>query len=100
CGNACANGLCVNGTCEPSLPRVLAQGSTYGALAVDATAVYYADTGASTIAKVQKTGGTPTVLATGESNVTAIAVDGTSVYWLGGATNTIKKVAKAGGTVQ
>jgi hypothetical protein len=100
CATPCTSGLCAGGTCDASLPRVLMSGVKLGVLAVDATTVFYADQTASTIGRVEKTGGPATVLATGESGVQGLAVDSAYVYWSSKTANVIKRVAKSGGTVQ
>ena len=52
-----------------------------GPVAVDATRVYWADSSGAVYAAPQS-GGTATLLATGQDNVDAIAVDESAVYWL------------------
>jgi hypothetical protein len=77
----------------------LVSGISPGALAADATSVYWAD-GSGAVMKVAQAGGAPITLAT-SANPFAIAVDGTNVYWstLAFSTpSTISKVPIAGGT--
>jgi hypothetical protein len=52
-----------------------------GPVALDATRVYWADMSGSVYA-APLTGGTATLLATGQVNVVSIAVDESAVYWL------------------
>jgi hypothetical protein len=52
-----------------------------GPLAIDATRVYWADPSGAVYA-APLSGGTATLLATGQDNVDAIAVDDSAVYWL------------------
>jgi hypothetical protein len=58
------------------LSTILATGSSF---AIDATSVYY--TAGSTVAMMTKTGGSPTTLATGESNPSTIVVDAIGIHW-------------------
>jgi hypothetical protein len=52
-----------------------------GPVAIDATRVYWADMSGAVYA-APLSGGTATLLATGQDNVDAIAVDDSAVYWL------------------
>jgi hypothetical protein len=81
------------------MTTTLASGISPGAMAADATNVYWVD-GSGAIMKVAQSGGTPVTLAT-SARPNAIAVDGTNVYWSTqayGAPSTISKVPIAGGT--
>jgi hypothetical protein len=99
CGHPCATGLCVNGVCDPTQPRVLVTNVKVAHLALDATSVYYADVNTATIARVPKTGGTPQVLAT-SNNVGGLAVDGTYLYWSQTTAGAINRIPLAGGMMQ
>jgi hypothetical protein len=78
-------------------------------LAQDATRIYWTtgEDGSGTVASVAKTGGVPTVLASGLRNPAGIAVHGDAVYWVergpsfsgGEKSGAVKKVAKTGGAV-
>jgi hypothetical protein len=46
------------------------------------------------VSKVPIGGGTPTVLATGQSGVNVLTADATSLYWTEAALGTIVKLAK------
>jgi hypothetical protein len=48
-------------------------------VAIDATSIYWTDKQA--IMKLDKNGGTPIALASGQNNALAIAVDASNVYW-------------------
>ncbi|HEX6763918.1 MAG TPA: hypothetical protein VF103_00535 [Polyangiaceae bacterium] len=60
-------------------PTNLVPSTTSGALAVDATSVYYADS--VSVSSVPIEGGTPIVLTTGTAGPSAIAVDAAYVYF-------------------
>jgi hypothetical protein len=101
CGVVCATGLCVGGVCDAKLPRVLVTGlggSTL--LALDATNVFFADSGKGMIGRVAKTGGATQMLASGEPNVQGFAVDDTHVYWSSSVGNAIKRIPKGGGAIE
>lgn len=68
-----------------------------GALALDASAVYFT-TGDGTIGKVSKTGGGTTPLASGQTGASSIAVFGGYVYWNTG--NEIRRTTTDGGSVE
>jgi sugar lactone lactonase YvrE len=53
-----------------------------GALAIDATSVYWINTGDGTVKKAPLEGGPETTLVTDPSVPSALAVDGTNVYWI------------------
>ena len=84
--------------------------SPWGALAVDATSVYWANVGASgtmaaVILKAPLAGGTPVTLAALDSDEPqSMAVDATNLYWTSfgdwpvTANGTVMKVSLAGGT--
>jgi len=76
----------------------LAAGQHPGAIAVDATNVYWTNTTEGTVVKcaVAGCGGAPTILASGQSGLGAIATDGTSVYWTNGSDGTVMRCAVGG----
>jgi hypothetical protein len=68
---------------------------TPGAIAVDATDVYWADVAAQKVMTVPISGGTPTVVASTKALLNgfqSFAVDAGSVYWIDGTD--IMKVVK------
>jgi hypothetical protein len=74
-------------------------------IAVDATSVYWVDTGSSLVMKAPLAGGAPTLLARGHSSAADLAVDATSVYWMNATdatgvegTGSVMKVPLGGGT--
>jgi uncharacterized protein (TIGR03437 family) len=72
-----------------------------GAMAADASSLYYVKLGGSAaqIASVPLQDGTVTVLVPSSGAQVGLAVDSTSVYWTEGASASVKKVPKGGGTV-
>jgi hypothetical protein len=68
-------------------------------IGVDASNVYWTDTGDNTVWSVAKTGGTPVQLASGQSNPAFLALDDTYVYWINAAGTSINRVPKSGGGV-
>lgn len=101
-------------------PSVLAMSASTNAtgihpvFAFDDESIYFGDRASTTagaangtVSKVSKSGGTPTVLATGQAGPSSVVLDDTSVYWINEGTITssltllnnsgIASVAKAGG---
>jgi len=101
CGTSCGNGKCVDGQCvpPPPPPTVLASGgSVQGAIAVDATNVYWADWDDGP-KKVSLNGGSVVTLVSGSTSAAkALAVDATSVYWTA-YYGEVNKVPITGGAV-
>ena len=95
CGRSCGGQTCQGGLCSPV---TLASGlSDPGGIAVDATSVYWTDSGNSTVMKVALAGGSPVTLASDQDYPSGIAVDATSVYyWVNNGA--VMKVALAGGS--
>jgi hypothetical protein len=81
CGVVCPTGSCVDGVCQPSVPRVLMSNASLGAIALDDTYVYVKDNNTHTIARIPKLGGP--VETIGDAAVwaltTQIVVDGSDL---------------------
>jgi hypothetical protein len=69
-------------------------------LALDATNLFFADSGKGMIGRVAKTGGATQMLVSGEANVQGLAVDDTHVYWSSFVGNAIKRILKGGGAIE
>lgn len=96
---------------EPAINRIPLDGGTVQTLyhsctfnpyqiAADATHVYFADWESDQIKRIPVTGGSPSVVASGNNLILyrGLAVDETHVYW--GDWDGIKRIPKGGGTVQ
>ena len=82
-------------TSEPAV--LFQQPGDVGALAVDATSLYWLEPGTGSVVAAPKAGGTPVVLAAGEALAGGIAVEQGVVYFTTGAA--IRTVPAAGGPV-
>lgn len=107
CGKSCHGGTCSNGTCSYDVNQLYTEvGVGIVQVATDDTNVYWTTSagGAGKVAKVAKTGGPITVLATGFSPQ-GITVQGGFVYWTdlgnvtvpGGPLNKIQRTPVGGG---
>jgi hypothetical protein len=78
---------------DPSFARgvTLFANRSASAAAIDGTNLYIISAGS--LMRAPLDGGTPTVLATGQSVPMAIAVDGTSVYWVNNGDGRVMKVS-------
>jgi hypothetical protein len=94
CGHSCMGQPCVNGSCTPV--TLSSQFTPQGAIAQDATTIYFVG-GDGALRSVPKAGGTTTTIATGLSTPVALAVDATSAYVAAQNAHAIVKVALAGG---
>jgi hypothetical protein len=98
CGSGCG-GICTSGGCletlvsDPVYPYPIPY-----AIAVDGTNAYFTTEIGGTVSKVPLGGGTPTTLATGQTEPFGIAVDATNVYWTAFGDGTVMKVPLSGGT--
>ncbi len=83
CGHACAVGqACIDSACVAASTLSLVTGlSKPNSLALDATRVFWSDTGTGTISSVAKTGGAVTTLAQNQVSPASVALDDTFVYW-------------------
>jgi hypothetical protein len=79
CEHSCAGGDCEAGRCKP-LTLASGLGNPTG-VAVDATHVYVTTYGDNTVLRVPKAGGTPEILATGQTKARGVVVDGDTLYW-------------------
>lgn len=70
-----------------------------GAIAIDATNVYWANAGDGTVMKVPLAGGTPVVLASQQDSPSALAVDANNVYFANWDSGTLMKVPLVGGPI-
>lgn len=99
CGHGCKGAACAFGLCTPTL---LASNQLDPAdVAVDGTSVYWASTVGGTVAKVAKTGGATTVLATGQNTPMGVLLDEGWVYFSNTSNiGAVLRVPKAGGAAQ
>jgi hypothetical protein len=96
-----SGGTVMKGPLARGTTKTLASGQGGpGALAVDATSVYWVNKDDGTVMKVPVDGGTPVRLDPGTgrpSGWSGIAVDATNVYWANQNAGTVKKVPIGGG---
>jgi hypothetical protein len=96
CGHDCLGGTCQAGVCQP---LVLALGQPNPeALVITASAVYWTNLGDGTVAMVSLDGGSPRVIASGQSP-RGLATDGQSLYWTNVSGGTIARSSLSGGPV-
>lgn len=93
CNSPCNPGLCVNGACDPAAKSLLVTGvGAVESLVVDDVALYWAQpTG---VMRVDKGGGSPSVLANGAPH--RLAQDAGFVYWT--EPGALRRVSKQGGS--
>jgi hypothetical protein len=90
---ACESGLCV------SAPPTLVSGlNGVTQIALDATYVYWTETGAGNVTKVPIAGGTPIPIATGQFKPLHVAVDASNVYWTNNLGAAVMAAPVAGGS--
>jgi cysteine-rich repeat protein len=100
CGHSCLGGGCLAGACRPI---VLATGQASPLrVAVNASGVFWTNTGDGSVMKAGLDGSGITPLATGQNRPYGIAVDADYVYYVFAAAmpdyGTVRKVSIAGGT--
>lgn len=97
CGHDCQGGQCSAGHCQPV--ELLVSTDDIGALAIDATYVYWTGWLLGDVSKIPKEGGSTTVIATGPDHAVALAIDATNAYWDNYSTRDIRQVPIVGGAV-
>jgi len=94
CGTVCA-GVCAGGTCEAAWSAI-DTGGTPDDFVIDATSLYFTDSGNASVKSVNKRGGTAVPLATGQLGPQRIAQDGAYVYWSNATDGSIWRATKDG----
>lgn len=93
CEDGCSAGHCYKTVVKgAALPLV--------GVAINATDIYFGDRDKGTLSRVPRKGGTPVVLANGESTVGMLALDGDALYWtraVGAAGGGICRMPLSGG---
>jgi hypothetical protein len=80
CGHDCQGATCQAGLCQP-VAIASSQSSPWG-IAIDATTVFWTNTGDGTVKMAPISGAGPvTTLASGQSDPMSVVVSGGSVYW-------------------
>ncbi len=97
CGTGCdvPTQIC-DGSCKS--PTLIAGLTSPEDIAVDATTLFWTDTGSGTVNSAPKTGGTVAKLATGQAKPLRIALDDGYVYWTNNLGAAVMRVSKSGGT--
>jgi Stigma-specific protein, Stig1 len=97
CGDVCPAGdTCQSGVCTPPPPVLLASGQPFPLpIAIDATTVYWGNTGDHTVHSVPKGGGASTLLSNAIGGPYFIAVGTSSLFW--SEDDYVETVPKAGG---
>ena len=98
CGHDCMGGTCLAGSCQPVSVGAAIEPNAQG-LFVDATNVYWTNTGAGGQIKkcaIAGCGGTPTALAINLSSPNAVLAAGSDVFWTNFGAFTLMKCAIGG----
>ncbi len=95
CGTTCAFG-CQASHCMPGTVLASGQAAPWG-IAVDATSVYWTNSGDGTVMKAPIGGGTPSLLSSGGATPMPIALDTTNLYWGDAGRGVVMKVPLGGG---